>query len=172
MTLPERLLNAYRQTSYIADNVSVRVAQRSPAMDALLIAQGARAGAFVTAWNPLSHRMPPEWNRRMQQRLKQRLRRYSTVAAEGSWRRWREEHLLLFADPRVALKLARQFRQVAIVVVQRGQPAALITSFPVFSPRNSIPSAVGAFSSPSTMWSFCCRRPPRICAESHARASK
>jgi hypothetical protein len=151
MTLSARLLNAYRQTSYIAGNVEVRIAHRTSAMDELLTAHGARAGVFVTAWNPLSRRMPPEWNRRMQRRLTQRLQRYPTVPADGAWRGWHEQHLLLFADPRIGLKLARTFRQAAIVVVKRGQPAALITSFPVFSPRNSIPNACGAFSNPSTI---------------------
>jgi len=151
MVLTAHLLNAYRKTRYVAGNVEVRIARRSPAMDAMLIARGARAGVFVTAWNPLSRRKPPGWNRHMQQRLKQRLHRYSTVPASGSWRRWHEQHLLLFADTRLALNLARQFRQAAVVVVKRGQPAALMTSFPVFSPRNSIPNAVGAFSSPSTI---------------------
>ena len=151
MPLSARLLNAYRQTSYLAGKVEVRIAHRTSAMDELLTAQGARAGVFVTAWNPLSRRMAPGWNRRMQRRLTQRLRRYSTVPAEGAWRQWHEQHLLLFADPRIGLKLARTFRQAAIVVVKRGQPAALITSFPVFSPRNSIPSARGACSNPSTM---------------------
>ena len=150
MTLPAQLLNAYRQTRYIAGSVEVRIARRSPAMDALLSVHGARVGVFVTAWNPLSRRMPPAWNRRMQKRLKRRLRRYPTLPAEGFWRRWHEHHLLLLADQRFALKLARQFRQAAIVVVKRGQPATLMASFPVFSPRNSIPNAVGAFSSPST----------------------
>jgi hypothetical protein len=151
MTRPTRLLKAYRQTSYIAGKVEVRIARRSSAMDALLIAHGTRAGVFLTAWNPFSRRMPPEWNRRLQQGLKQRLRRYSTVPADGSWQRWHEEHLLLFADLRFAMKLARQFRQAGIVVVKRGQPAALMTSLPVFSPRNSIPNAIGAFSNPSTI---------------------
>jgi hypothetical protein len=151
MTLPARLLKAYRQTRYSAGNAEIRIAHRSPEIDVLLATHGARVGVLLTAWNPMSRRMPPGWNRRMQKRLRQRLRRYSTVPAEGSWRRWQEQHVLLFADPRFALNLARQFRQAAIVVLKRGQPAALITSFPVFSPRNSMPSARGAFSSPSTM---------------------
>lgn len=151
MTLPARLLKAYQQTRYSAGNVEIRIARRSPEIDALLAAHGARVGALLTAWNPMSRRMPPGWNRRMQKHLKQRLRRYSTVPAEGSWRQWQEQHLLLFADPRFALYLARQFRQAAIVVLKRRQPAALITSFPVFSPRNSMPNALGAFSSPSTI---------------------
>jgi hypothetical protein len=54
-------------------------------------------------------------------------------------------------------KLSRQMavywtvRQAAVVVVRRGQTAALIISFPVFSPLNNMPSARGAFSNASTM---------------------
>jgi hypothetical protein len=69
MTLSARLFNAYRKTSYTAGKVEVWIGRRSPAMDQLLATHNARAGVFVTAWNPLSRRMPPGWNRRMQERL-------------------------------------------------------------------------------------------------------
>ena len=151
MQLRARLLNAWRHTSYVVDTVEVSIGRRSLAMDALLTAHGVRAGVFVTAWNPMSRRMPVRWNRRMQQRMKDRLRRCPALPAEGSWRLWREEHFLVLVDPRHARRLAQQFRQAAVVVVRRGQPAALITSFPVFSPLNSIPNASGAFSRPSTI---------------------
>jgi hypothetical protein len=110
-------------------------------MDKLLARYRARTGVFLTAWNPLSHRMPRQWNQRMQSRLLDRLRRRTALPASGSWRRWREEHLLVLADPRLVVRLARQFRQAAVVVVRRGQPAALTISFPVFSPLNNIPKA-------------------------------
>lgn len=171
MNVPPRLLSAYRRTRYVAGTVEIRIARRSLAMDELLTAYGVRAGVFVTAWNPRSRQMPVQWNRRMQDRLRDRLRRCLTLPAGGSWRLWHEEHFLVFAAPEFVRRLARQFRQAAAVVVKRGQPATLMTSFPVFSPLNNIPSAFGAFSSPSTMCSRCRRRPARICAESHARAS-
>ncbi len=146
-----RLLHAWRKTSYVVDTAQVLIGRRSPAMDALLTAHGARAAVFVTAWNPMSHPMPVGRNRRMQERLRGRLRRYVALPAEGSWRRWREEHVLVFADPRIVFRVARQFHQAAVVVLRCGHTAALMTSFPVFSPRNSIPNASGAFSSPSTI---------------------
>jgi hypothetical protein len=151
MNLSPRLLNAWRQTRYVAGEAEVRIGRKSPAMDKLLTGYGARTGVFVTAWNPLSRLMPIRWNQRMQIRLKARLRRRTTLPAAGEWRSWREEHLLVLAEPGLILRLARQFRQAAIVVVRRGQAAALMTSFPVFSPLNNIPRAAGAFSSPSTM---------------------
>ena len=171
MPISPRLLNAYRRTRYAAGTIEVRIGRRSPAMDQLLTEHGVRLAVFVTAWNPLSNRMPPRWNYRMQDRLRDRLRGYRVQTAEGSWRRWREEHFLVLAAPNLILPLARRFRQAAVVVVKRGQPAALMTSFPVFSPVNNIPSARGAFSNPSTICSRCWSRPPRICAASHARAS-
>lgn len=170
--LSAKLLIAYRRTRYSADTVEVSIGCRSLAMDAVLASHRARVAVFVTAWNPMSRRKPLAWNQRMQRRLDSSLRRYRVMPAAGSWRSWREEHVLVFADHRPVLQLARRFRQAAVVVVRRGQSAALMTSLPVFSLRNSIPNARGALSSPSTTCNFCCRRPPRICADSQTRASR
>ncbi len=45
------------------------------------------------------------------------------IAVRGPW--W-EEHLLILAAPRRLVMLGRRFRQLAIVVVARGQPARLV----------------------------------------------
>ena len=45
------------------------------------------------------------------------------------------------------------------------------TSFPLFSPRNSIPSPIGACSKPSSTCRRCLRLPSRSRAASHLRAS-
>ncbi len=121
-----RLLRAYRATDYVADAVVVRIGRRSAAMDVLLARMGARTGVFVTAWNPLSRAKPAGWNHRMQRRLEQRLRRYVTLAAGGSLRRWHEGHLLVAADPRPVVRLARLFRQRGVVVAARHQRARLV----------------------------------------------
>ncbi len=68
--------------------------------------------------------MPEGWNRRMQQRLRERLRRHTALPAESSLGRWREDMLFVRADPRVVLRLARIFRQCAIVVL-RGRTTRL-----------------------------------------------
>ena len=120
------LLRAYRATAYVAAGAVVRIGRRSDAMDALLVRAGSRQGVFVTAWNPLSRRMPEGWNRRMQLCLAARLRRCVCVPAEGSLRRWHEAHLLVLGNPRPVLRLARVFRQCGVVVVARGQPARLV----------------------------------------------
>jgi hypothetical protein len=85
-----------------------------------------RDGYFITAYNPFSHAMPSGWNRRMQSRLAQALRRRPILPANGSWRRWSEAHVLAFGDIRPARRLLGIFRQNAIVIVRAGQPARLL----------------------------------------------
>jgi len=113
--ISQRLLRAYRDTTYTAGGVVLRIGRRS-----------AVTGVLVTAWNPRSRRMPVGWNHRMQQRLCERLRRFATVPAEGALGRWREAHLLVIADARQVLSIARNFRQRAIVVARRGHPTTLV----------------------------------------------
>ena len=104
-----------------------RVGRRSAACDELLARLGSRTGAFVTAWNPLGRRRPLGWNRRMQAGLLAVARRLPLTQGRGTALRgsWFEEHLLIAADPRRLIVLARRFRQRAIVVVTRDRPARL-----------------------------------------------
>jgi uncharacterized protein DUF3293 len=93
----------------------------------LLRQLGSRSGAFITAWNPMSRRMPKGWNDRAQRRLRERLRRFRSLQADGVLGRWHEAHLLVaIADLRPVLYVARVFRQRAIVVVQLARPATLV----------------------------------------------
>jgi hypothetical protein len=94
-------------------------------MDALLTAARARQAVFVTAFNPMSRKMPPGWNARMQRALARSLWRWAVLPGTGQWRQWSEGHILVFAGPRPVWRLARRFRQNAIVVVCRGRPARL-----------------------------------------------
>lgn len=121
-----RLLAAYRRTDYEAGGAVARIGRRSAAVDGLLRRLGAREGAFVTAWNPCSRRMPPGWNARMMARLRAASRRLPSAEGEGRGRGWSERHLLLAADPRRAAVLARRFRQNAMVAVRVGAPARLV----------------------------------------------
>ena len=73
--------------------------------------------------------MPDGWNRRMQRRLRERLRRHQVVRAESSLGRWREDMLFVHADPRIVQRLAHIFRQCAIVVL-RGRTARLVLTTP------------------------------------------
>ncbi len=126
MTAAAGLLAAYRRTDYEAGGAVARIGRRSAAVDALLRRLGAREGAFVTAWNPLSRRAPAGRNARMMARLREAARRSPAAGGEGRGRGWSERHLLLAADPRRAAALARRFRQNAIVAVRVGAPARLV----------------------------------------------
>jgi Protein of unknown function (DUF3293) len=120
------LRRAYHMTDYTVSGITLRIGRRSAAMDQLMQSRQRREAAFITAYNPYSHPMPPGWNRRMQQRLMQAARRWPMLPASGRWRRWCEVHLVIFAPRPCAVVLARRFRQHGIVMVRRGQPASLI----------------------------------------------
>lgn len=120
------LARAYRRTSYCAGEVVVRLDRHSRSADALLHRLGVRSVGFVTAWNPMSRRMPEAWNRRMQFALAARVRGLPTVPGLGVGDGWTEEHLLIGAAPARLAVLARRFRQRAIVVVRIGRPARLL----------------------------------------------
>ena len=121
--IPPRILRAYRLTRYRAADHEIRIGRRSP--DALFAQLQSRTGTLLTAWNPLSRRMPAGWNARMQRRLRLRLRRFSVLEAEGSLRGWHEAMLLAAGPPARALLLARRFRQRAVVVLRQGANARL-----------------------------------------------
>jgi hypothetical protein len=117
---------AYARTDYEAAGIVARIGRRSAALDALLRAHGAKAAGFVTAWNPFSRKMPRGWNDRMLAKLRQAAR--GRVLAEG-WGRglsWAERHLLIAGDPRWIARLARRFRQHALVMVAPGHPARIV----------------------------------------------
>jgi hypothetical protein len=121
-----RLLRAWRATSYEAGGVTVRIGQRSGAVDALLRRLGARQGAVLGAWNPQGRRRSAGLNHRAQARLAAASRRLPGVEGRGSHRGWSEDHLLLAVDPRRATVLARRFRQAGLVLLLRGAPARLV----------------------------------------------
>ena len=138
---PAALLCAYARTAYtVAEGRAVaRTGRRSPSVDALLQRLGSRQGGFVTAWNPLSRRMPRGWNDRALERLRAASRRLPRAEGWGIGRSWSEAHLLLGADPRRVLVLARRFRQHAIVAVRAGAPARVVHAhgapMPIAMPR-------------------------------------
>ncbi|MBL6080146.1 DUF3293 domain-containing protein [Belnapia sp. T18] len=120
------LIAAYRRTTYEADGAHARIGRRSAAVDSLLRRLDAREGGFVTAWNPLSRKMPTGWNDRMLARLREVAHRLPQAEGAGGAGGWEERHLLLGGDARRIAVLGRRFRQVAIVAVRRGQPARLV----------------------------------------------
>jgi hypothetical protein len=120
------LLRAYRRTRYEAAGISIRIGRRCAAADRLLLSHGVRSAVLVSACNPFSRKMPHGWNQRMQQRLRQALRRHAILSGTGSLGRWSEAHWLVFGDPRPVQRLARLYRQNGIVIVRRGQTAQVV----------------------------------------------
>jgi hypothetical protein len=121
-----RLVRAYRATGYEAAGLVVLPGRRSAAAAALLARLGTREAGFVTAWNPGSRRRPQGWNRRMQRAFLAATRRLPRLAGHGRGRGWAEQHLLIGADRRRLVRLARRFRQRAIVLLGRGGRARLV----------------------------------------------
>jgi len=125
-SLHPRLRRAYLATRYEADGIPIRIGRRSACIDALLRALGSRQGVLITAWNPRSRRLPDGVNRRRQQRLAACLHILPTAPGNGGLRRWREDHLLVAADPRRLAVVGRRFRQRAVLIFRVGQPARLL----------------------------------------------
>jgi hypothetical protein len=122
------LLKAYRKTCYEVAGIAVLIGRRSVAMDRLLQSRAAREAVFITAYNPFSRGMPAGWNQRMQVSLARALRQRQLLVAKGTWRRWSEEHIVVFGDARPAYRLARRFRQNSVVLVRLRRPAQLMTT--------------------------------------------
>lgn len=119
---------AYRMTRYEVAGVTFHIGRNSPGLDRMLCCHGVRVATFVTAYNPRSQRMPPAWNRRMQARLIHAARHVPLLEGRGCWRGWCESHILLLGDPRPAIRLARRFRQNAVVIVRLRQAARLLST--------------------------------------------
>lgn len=121
-----RLLQAWRDASYEAGGLVVRIGQRSAALDAMLRSMGSARGAFVAAGNPGGRRWPDGRNARLLAALLERARDLPHRSGQGSGRRWQERHVLLGCDPQRAMVLARRFRQGGLVLVGRGRRARLV----------------------------------------------
>lgn len=116
---------AYRRTLYRAGDVLVRIGRRSASADAWMARHGLHKAGFITAWNPMSRVMPACWNAAAMARLRRGVRGLPSCPGEGRLGRWREDMLLLGADEPTLERLARRYRQAAVVHMRRGCPAAL-----------------------------------------------
>ena len=118
-------MRAYRLTLYRAGDVVARPGRRSASAEAWMARLGVREAGFITAWNPRSRRMPPGWNARRQEALRLALRRHARLEGMSGHRRWQEHNLLVAAPAAQLMRWASRFRQAAILVLRRGQPARL-----------------------------------------------
>lgn len=133
----EEFFDAYMNTDYtvFADPEFVlEIGKASQHLDALLQANGATTGAFITAWNPYSVQRSDEANRSAQQELLQDLHQagITTYPALGRTRldNWPgEESIIAIGLTRdAASRLALQYRQNAWLGLELGQPVVLLWS--------------------------------------------
>ncbi len=129
------LRKAYLQTAYLVRAPqgvhALRIGAVHPAFDAEVAAAGARAWAFITAWNPGSLPRSSEENVLAQAELLKVLGELGLVAwpAEGKADSggWREESVCVLGLESVgAVALGRGFGQLAVVVGQLGEAARLL----------------------------------------------
>ena len=142
----ERLLTAYRNTSYFADTpagrLRIRIGEAHPVLDTLLIARGHRHWAYVTAHNPGSVPLTAEENgaRHTQLEADVRARGYEAFAGEGvgddgAWPA--EASLLILGIARdEATALGHAHAQRAVVWGGVGESALLL----ICSPHPAEPS--------------------------------
>jgi hypothetical protein len=129
MKRAEQLSRAFRASCYFAGAHGARIGQRAPALDALLGSWRAQEGVFIAAGNPFSRRMPQGWNARRHAALRERLRGLQYVEGRGGAKRWWEAHYFIGISAARGRRLARLFRQKAMVALRRGGRARLIWVF-------------------------------------------
>ncbi len=124
-----KLERDYRASCYFAGAYLARIGQRAPALDALLRRWRVVEGVFIAAGNPFSRRMPAGWNARRHALLRERLRGLPHVEGKGGVKRWWEAHCFIGISAARGKRLARLFRQNAMVALRRGAKARLIWVF-------------------------------------------
>jgi hypothetical protein len=129
MKRAEQLFQAYRASCYFAGAHAARIGQRAPALDALLRSWRVQEGVFIAAGNPFSRRKPEGWNAQRQTALRERLRGLPYVEGRGGAKRWWEAHCFIGISAARGRRLARLFRQNAMVALRRGAKARLIWLF-------------------------------------------
>ena len=125
---------AYLRTVFSADTpgvVEIRLGASSGSLDAILRRERTDTWAFVTAYNPGSRITPEDQNQRAHQELRAVVRTRGWVffegrgaSADGNWPP-EVSLLVLGVTADEACKLGRQFKQLAVVVGRRGEPARL-----------------------------------------------
>jgi len=135
------LIEAYRTTRFVAydgqHEITVRIDERSPEVDALLDRYGARSGSFITAWNPRSKPQSRAMNDAAAKRLAAVVAAagypalpHKGISADGAWF---EEGLFAIGIPvDRAIAIAAEFRQNAITVIDRGSVGRLVFT-PLFA---------------------------------------
>jgi Protein of unknown function (DUF3293) len=130
------LESVYRATTFRVEapdgHVGIRVGQKQPKIDALLLRLGATEWAYVTAWNPGSRPVSADQNALAQGELLRIIRDRGFAYYEGDGipdhEGWLPERSMWIAgiSRKEAMELGRQFGQNAIVVGHVGGIAELV----------------------------------------------
>jgi hypothetical protein len=119
--LDPALRQAYLETDYIISDdppTLLRIGEYNPDVRILLASFGVDSGAFITAWNPGSTRLPDEENDERQSLLLDEIehRRLNYFIGYGERADWREySYFVLGINREDAIMLASQFHQHAFV---------------------------------------------------------
>jgi len=133
---PSGLEPAYLASVYGVDmpegRLVLRIGLLHPALDQLLLRQGCRTWAYVTAHNPASILLHPETNQRRQSDLEDEISksgrpfyRGEGVGTDGDWPA-EQSVLILSISRQDALDLAERHGQAALVFGEIGQAAELL----------------------------------------------
>lgn len=134
--LDPNLISAYLSTDYIvqsgAEEIRLNVGKRSPGLEAVLDANGAVQGTFITAWNPKGVSLSREENDDRNEALQRELRLISALVllgyGVGHDGDWPPEESYLALDPTLdeACQLGRKYGQNAIIWFDRKCVPSLI----------------------------------------------
>ena len=119
-------MRIYAASPYEVAGEVLRVGRRAPAIDRLMLGARAQDAVLMTACNPLGRRQPQGWNNRMMARLREAVRRRITFPGKSGAGLWREAQILVLCGPAWGVRLARRFRQNAVLHLHRGQPPRLM----------------------------------------------
>ncbi|MGI4748031.1 MAG: DUF3293 domain-containing protein [Janthinobacterium lividum] len=117
------VLRAYRLSTYTAGGIVAHVGHRP---DQIPPRWAGRDLMLLSACNPCGRLRPDGWNQRMMGHLREALRGFSCAEGEGRLGRWSEPLLLVAIAPARGIRLARLFRQNAVVLLRDRRPARLV----------------------------------------------
>ncbi|MGM0430706.1 MAG: DUF3293 domain-containing protein [Pseudomonadota bacterium] len=135
--MDKELLNNYKNTDYCfmvgTETITLTIGQKNYDFDRLCERLNCNTGAFITAYNPHSQRLPEDENRRRNMQLESHLKQMSEVYdfyGEGQDRdkQWPAEasFMVLGLSQETAIDLAREYQQNALVWIEYQQAAVLI----------------------------------------------
>ena len=133
MKITKSLEEAYRNTLYCAQGMTLRIGEKHPAMDVFLHKHEEICWCFITAFNPFSQEYPLEENLIRNRELKDRLHEQGFVkifdgegrGISGDWPP--ESSFLVLGLSRLEAKaMGKHFKQNAIVWGKIAQEAELV----------------------------------------------